>query len=310
MSLTQYEKEGFVNLFYLFLFLILFILILAFIFFSFKKMFPLQKNIQTVEKKEDIQENFLDLSIDTILSQFDDEGNLISLQNNEDDNNNEDEEKDNKKEVTFARHPKNKEVKEKEISNNDIQKVVKNDLPNEINTQNLLFILDKNRFKRNLDYRFYTAKKEETLHVLGYYDPNVILQVKDKDKDVTTISNKIYNKYNFLYQTKNDDSPIQYSIEYRPSQERFIKLYDEKETKAFYLEKIVFKSENSTNNSFPLYTIYHFAEKIGTIYSGYQKDDKKRLYKIEVNNDFTQYLNIIAFTLILYLSITKEDFED
>ncbi len=304
MSLTQYEKEGFTNLFYLLLFIILFILILAFIFFSFKKMFPLNQSTEIKEIKEikeDFQEHFLDISIDTILSQFDDDGNLISL------NDDEKEEKEEKKETIYARHPKNTEVKQKDEETKQKNIIVESNVPN---TNNLLFILDKNRFKRNLDYRFYNSKKEEVLHALGYYDPNVILQIKDKEKDVTQISNKIYNKFNFIYQTKKDDTPIQYSIEYRPSQERFIKLYDEKETKAFYLEKIVYKSENSNDNSLPLYTIYSFAEKIGTIYSGFHKDDKKRLYKIEVKDDFIQYLNIIAFMLILYLSVTKEDFQD
>ncbi len=302
--------EGFTNLFFLLFFLLILILFLYFFYKQMKNFFKEDMK----EKKEDKEtETFINLAyLNDFLFNIDDDGNLFGNEDNE-----------NKEIENEVNHPKNNETKVREEDNEYFKKNIgeylkkedillsENENENQNQNQNqkesILYIVDKNSNNKNLNFSILNQNKLKYLECKGLFDEHIILNINDvKNREITKIINKIYNKYTFIYQTKDDDEPINYYIEYRPSQEKFIKLYNQNEDKVFYLEKIFYKEDNNNRDLVPLYKIYHYANDIGTIYSNLSNGENK-YYKLIINEENNK--NIISFSFILYLSFIKEELE-
>lgn len=325
-------NEGFTNLFSLLIFIIILILFLYFVYHQIQNIFKIENNEQNnIHKNNDHnnkKEEFMNIfSLNDFLFDVDDDGNFIEK----------DKKTDNKKNILEnVIHKKNIEIKERENINNNINedkkdKEDKEDKKNKENKENkedqenkeekknkennkdsIVYIVDKNSNKKHIHFTILNEKKLKYLDCNGFYDDHIMINVKDvKNREITKIINKIYNKYTFVYQTKDDNEPINYFIEYRPSQERFIKLYNQNEDKVFYLEKIFYKEdkEDTNNKSIPLYKIYYYANEIGTIYSNLVEDNNTKVYQMRLNYENGENnKNIIAFSFILYLSFLKEEF--
>ncbi len=313
-------NEGFTNLFSLLIFIIILILFLYFVYHQIQNIFKIENNEQNnIHKNNDHnnkKEEFMNIfSLNDFLFDVDDDGNFIEK----------DKKADNKKNILEnVIHKKNIEIKERENINNYINKDNENkedkkdkeDKEDKINKENhkdsVVYIVDKNSNKKHIHFTILNEKKLKYLDCNGFYDDHIMINVKDvKNREITKIINKIYNKYTFVYQTKDDNEPINYFIEYRPSQERFIKLYNQNEDKVFYLEKIFYKEhkKDTNNKSIPLYKIYYYANEIGTIYSNLVEDNNTKVYQMRLNYENGENnKNIIAFSFILYLSFLKEEF--
>ncbi len=313
-------NEGFTNLFSLLIFIIILILFLYFVYHQIQNIFKIENNEENNIYKNNEQNNkkeeFMNIfSLNDFLFDVDDDGNFIEK----------DKKINNKKNILEnVIHKKNIEIKERENINNYINKDNENkedkkdkeDKEDKINKENhkdsVVYIVDKNSNKKHIHFTILNEKKLKYLDCNGFYDDHIIINVKDvKNREITKIINKIYNKYTFVYQTKNDNEPINYFIEYRPSQERFIKLYNQNEDKVFYLEKIFYKEhkKDTNNKSIPLYKIYYYANEIGTIYSNLVEDNNTKVYQMRLNYENGENnKNIIAFSFILYLSFLKEEF--
>ena len=263
-----------------------------------------------VKEDDKVMEKFGNISITDLLLQFNDEGEFIGDGDDMDDI--------GKKPMD---HPKNREVKERdsvEIQEKSPEKVQNKPL----NDDAIVFCVDKSKSDKELHFTILNDKSLRYLEINGYYDNGIVLQVKDiKKRDITVIKNKIYNKYTMIYQTRDDKDPLTYVMEYRPNQERFIKIATEKEDKIFYLEKIQSGGDregddlrcNSLDSSdpkrvdhpsaFPLYAIYEFAEKIGTVYLIENQENREmRKYAIVLEKEKQANINLIAFGLTLYLA--------
>lgn len=310
------SNEGFTNLFSFFIFILILILFLYFAYKQIKNIFKIE-DFSENEKEEnnkkedenDKKENFINLySLNDFLFDVDEDGNFIESNKKEKD----------KKEITNeigekVIHKKNLETKirENEIDNKLKQKENTNTVGEENkNNDSILYIVDKNSNKKHIHFTILNEKKLKYLDCQGFYDDHIVINIKDvKNREITKIINKIYNKYTFVYQTKDDDNANNYFIEYRPSQERFIKLYNQNEDKVFYLEKIFYKENTNKTEyySIPLYRVYHYANEIGAIYSNLIEDNDTKVYQMRLNQNSENNKNIIAFSFILYLSFLKED---
>lgn len=315
------SNEGFTNLFSFLIFIIILILFLYFAYKQIKNIFKIdtfdeketdnfdEKEIDNFDEKEldNKKENFINLySLNDFLFDVDEDGNFIDS--------NKTEEKKNILEKVI--HKKNIETKirdENKPESDNIQSIENINTVGEenINNDSILYIVDKNINKKHIHFTILNEQKLKYLDCTGFYDEHIIINIKDiKNREITKIINKIYNKYTFVYQTKDDIDAINYFIEYRPSQERFIKLYNQNEDKVFYLEKIFYKEnikENSNNYSIPLYRVYHYANEIGTIYSNLIENNNTKVYQMRLNKNSENNKNILSFSFILYLSFLKED---
>ncbi len=332
------ESEGFMNLFSLLLFMIILICFLYFASKQIKNIFKIEDFEKNNNEKEDKKENenekekFINLySLNDFLFDIDENGNFMNSttqkekdknvknnilknvihkknievnENKEDKEDKEDKNKEDKNKEDKNKEDKNKEDKNKEDKNKE-DKEVKNN-----KNESITYIMDKNSNKKNIYFVILNEQKLKYLECKGFYDEHIVININTiKNNEITKIINKIYNKYTFVYQTKDDNEPIHYFIEYRPSQERFIKLYNQNEDKVFYLEKIFYKEhKNNNDNSIPLYNIYHYANQIGTIYSNLVEDNNTKVYQMRLNKEFENNKNIISFSFILYLSFLKEEF--
>ncbi len=289
------SNEGFANLFSFFIFILILILFLYFAYKQIKNIFKIEDFVEINNKKEELREKFSNLySLNDFLFDVDNNGELEYLKN--------DIEKKNILQKVI--HKKNNEVKERENITNKIKpKNIKKE-----NNKDTLYIVDKNSNKKHIQFNILNEKKEEYLTCNGFYDEHIVINIKDKDnKEITKIINKIYNKYTFVYQTKDDNGAINYFIEYRPSQDRFIKLYNQNEDKVFYIEKIFYKEKENKEENVPLYKVYYYANEIGTIYSDYVEDNETKIYKINLNEEYKNNKNIISFSFILYLAFIKDE---
>ena len=306
------NEEGCTNLFSFLIFILILILFLYFAYKQIKNIFKIEdfgekeKNNSTEinNRNTHVKEGFINiLSLNDFLFDLDENGNFI--------------ESNEKKEIINeigekVIHKKNLEIKERDqqnITNNIIS--TKPKIKENNDSDSILYIVDKNSNKKHIHFTILNEKKLKYLDCQGFYDDNIMINIKDvKNKEITKIINKIYNKYTFVYQTKDDDDINNYFIEYRPSQERFIKLYNQNEDKVFYLEKIFYKQNNkSSENNIPLYKVYYYANEIGTIYSNMIEDNNTKVYQLRLNEEEGENnKNIIAFSFILYLSFLKEEF--
>ncbi len=335
------NEEGFTNLFSFIIFIIILILFLYFVYKQIKNIFKIENennlnqnnNEQNNNEQNNNEQNnnepnnnepnnkkeeFMNLfSLNDFLFDVDEDGNFIEKDKKEENNK---QEENKKKILENVIHKKNLEIKERENNENTIIKDKENkkdqkkeDQKEEKDlTDSIIYIVDKNSNKKHIHFTILNEKKLKYLDCNGFYDDHIMINVKDvKNREITKIINKIYNKYTFVYQTKNDNEPINYFIEYRPSQERFIKLYNQNEDKVFYLEKIFYKEhkKDTNNKSIPLYKIYYYANEIGTIYSNLVEDNNTKVYQMRLNYENGENnKNIIAFSFILYLSFLKEEF--
>jgi hypothetical protein len=302
------SNEGFTNLFSFIIFILILIFFLYFVYKQIKHIFKiddLNEKEENNKKENNKKEDFLNLySLNDFLFDVDEDGNFIESNKKEED----------KKEITNeigekVIHKKNLETKIRE-NVNEIDNKLKQKENQEIkeNNDSILYIVDKNSNKKHIHFTILNEKKLKYLDCQGFYDDNIMINIKDvKNREITKIINKIYNKYTFVYQTKEDDDANHYFIEYRPSQERFIKLYNQNEDKVFYLEKIFYKENNkSSENNIPLYKVYYYANEIGTIYSNMIENNNTKVYQMRLKGENNK--NIIAFSFILYLSFLKEEF--
>ncbi len=303
-------NEEFTIFFSFIIFIILLILFLYFAYKQIKHFFKIEDFIDENKKEENKKndennkkEDFINIfSLSDFLFDIDEDGNFIDNKNT----NKIDDKNDILEKVV---HKKNLETKEREENNDFKNNIKQNDIKEIINDDIITYIVDKNSTKKDIHFSILNEKKLKYLTCKGFYDEHITININDiKNKEITKIINKIYNKYTFVYQTKDDNDAIHYFIEYRPSQERFIKLYNQNEDKVFYLEKIFYKEDKKNINLVPLYNIYHYANQIGTIYSNLGED---KVYQIRLNKEISvseNNKNIISFSFILYLSLLKEDF--
>lgn len=309
------SNEGFTNLFSFFIFILILILFLYFAYKQIKNIFKIEDNVNKngyvkenintdVTHVSHVKEDFINiLSLNDFLFDVDEDGNFI--ESNE-------KEKEKEKILENVIHKKNLETKEREDEDISYKNEKENISTQEIiNNDSIIYIVDKNSNKKNIHFTILNEKKLKYLECNGFYDDNITIAIKDvKNREITKIINKIYNKYTFVYQTKDDNDITNYFIEYRPSQERFIKLYNQNEDKVFYVEKIFYKeNDKSSQNNIPLYKVYSYANEIGIIYSNMIEDNDTKIYQMRLNKEKGENnKNIIAFSFILYLSFLKEDF--
>ncbi len=316
------------NVLYLLLFVILFVITIYLLYVGMSRgldlFFSSDGNDGVKGVKEDDGKNkaensekvekFANISFNELLMQFNDDGEYIGSGDGDDGDADED--------PVVVDHPKNREVKEREKGEkggkeeSDQGSSSKTDPMKREGGESkeiIVFCVDKSeQGKKDYRYTILNDKSLRYLDVMGYQDGGVVLQVKDvKKREITKIKNKIYNKYDFIYQTRDDSNPVTYHAEYRPNQERFMKVCTESEDKALYLEKI--QSRDGENKSdrygaFPLYNIYEFSEKIGMVYLiENQSDRSKRKYAIVVNPEKQGCVNLLAFALCLYLALSRDD---
>lgn len=312
------------NVLYLILFIILFVTVIYLLYLGMTRgidmIFPKEDPKEDLMKDGDhngdgddgSKEKFTNFSINEFLLQFNDEGEYVGNGDEVGDDMGDDVDDEPKKVID---HPKNREVKER--SNQDASEeskpdpMAKTNNSGKVSQEAIIFCVDKSKSEKDYHFTILNEKSLRYLELNGYQDSgNVILQVKDvKKNDVTKIKNKIYNKYEMIYQTRDDRDPQTYHLEYRPNQERFMKVANSNEDKILYLEKIQSREgadQADRYGAFPLYAIYEFAEKIGTVYLiENQTDREMRKYAIVVNPEKKNHINLLAFALSLYLSLSR-----
>ncbi len=310
------DMNSLTNIFSFFIFIIILILFLYFAYKQINHIFKIDEestlNKDNVNEINNIEkEDFLNLySLNDFLFDIDEDGNFIKSNKNEEEQKEILEKVIHKKNLETKINETESENKSKNKTENKEINVKKNE--EKKNNDSILYIVDKNSNKKHIHFTILNEKKLKYLDCQGFYDDHIVINIKDvKNREITKIINKIYNKYTFVYQTKDDDDAINYFIEYRPSQERFIKLYNQNEDKVFYLEKIFYKENKNKNKdtdySIPLYRIYHYANEIGAIYSNVIEDNDTKVYQMRLNQNSGNNKNILAFSFILYLSFLKED---
>ncbi len=323
------------NVLYLVFFIILFVIVIYLLYLGmtrgidliFPKEEPMKDGDGVVDADGDgdgdgdNKEKFTNFSIDEFLLQFNDDGEYVGngdevgddMGNDMDNDMGDDGDKAPKKVID---HPKNREVKERSEKDRDSGEnkqdpMAKTKDSGKVAQEAIIFCVDKSKGEKDYHFTILNEKSLRYLELNGYQDSgNVILQVKDvKKNDVTKIKNKIYNKYELIYQTRDDRDPQTYYLEYRPNQERFMKVANSNEDKNLYLEKIQTREgtdQADRYGAFPLYAIYEFAEKIGTVYLiENQTDREMRKYAIVVNPEKKNHINLLAFALSLYLSLSR-----
>jgi hypothetical protein len=313
------------NVLYLVLFILLFVIVIYLLYLGMTRgidlIFPkgdLMENLDGDDgSKEDMKEKFTNFSIDEFLLQFNDDGEYVGNGDEVGDDMGDDVGDDvDEAPKKVVDHPKNREVKErseKEDSSGESKSdpMAKTKDSEKVSQEAIVFCVDKSKSEKDYHFTILNDKSLRYLELNGYQDAgNVILQVKDvKKNDVTKIKNKIYNKYEMIYQTRDDRDPQTYYLEYRPNQERFMKVANSNEDKILYLEKIQSREggdQGDRYGAFPLYAIYEFAEKIGTVYLiENQTDREMRKYAIVVNPEKKNHINLLAFALSLYLSLSR-----
>ncbi len=317
MTLSTLESEGFANLFFIILFFIILYFIISFLSHQLKRVFP-EEDKKQENFDEDLQESFLNLdTLQDYLYNMNDEDLFQNDSNNEDK-----EDKEDKEDLLEKiNHPKNYEVskdgeekrreeeekrrdEEEEKKREKEEKKSREEEEKKRRREDTFYLLDKNRNK----YEILDSSKSPLYYINGYKDPYFVHQITNQDhKDVTILKNKIYNKYIFIYKTKADKEIKNYYIEYRSSQPRFIKIYDEDEKYAFYIEKIQYKSNDLKMDAIPLYHVYYYAEEIGKIYLDQSKNQNHTTYFLDVEKEQKPFREIILFGFILYLSLSKEE---
>jgi hypothetical protein len=305
---NRFEEEGFQNLFFIILFFIILFLFIRFTYTQLSSLFPTKtipinlNSIENFKSNDDVdsKEDFINIySLNDFLYNIED-GEFIEDQQKK--------EKEVKKKITKKIvHPKNNNIEERKPIEEKPQeeKVIQKVQPK--NDHSILYIVDKNKYH----YDILNKERNVQYYVNGYKDPYFIHQIVDKDKrEISIIKNKIYNKYAFIYKTPKDKDIQLYYIEFRPSQSRFIKIYDEDDKIAFYLEKIEYKNDVENMNYVPLYNIFYYAENMGKIYLNQSKDDNHTTYFIHIQNEKKDYKEILSFGFILYLSLSKDNNEN
>lgn len=314
MAKYSFEEEGLKNLFFITLFFLILFSILYFSYTQVHKLFykreaftpepkPVTKNIHYQEEtqKNDIEEPFLNL--------FSLQDVFMDLENEEHNKN----ENDNETEIIREKinHPRNEKVKirEEEEKEEKEEKEVKPSIQKIQPKENysIQYIVDKNRYH----YTILNENRNLQYIINGYKDPYFIHQIMDKNKkDISVIKNKIYNQYYFIYKTEKDENVKLYYIEFRPSQPRFIKIYDEDDKIAFYFEKIEYKHDVENINSIPLYQIFYYGEKMGKIYLHQSDNNDDTTYFIHIQEEKKSYKELLSFGFILYLSLSKDNEEN